>query len=387
MLGIIATIIAAVKGHGTFAFFVGAWTLVAFIMAASGNYQLAIGPGGIFLIIAICMKKEAKTTETPEQIEKSRENEPVYYCEQCHYIGSYADDKSSIKCPQCATTLKQTVVTRGQWLSMNEEEKNTEKKKWFNAADDTEEGKKLIDAKNSESKTDVESQMKLSVAVAEETTPATQVGKSTICINCGEQLLPEWQFCNKCGHPIKEQKDAAGGEEKQTRTQMIDSDKLYCKSCGAELNPEWEFCIQCGYPVEGSGMETGEETEDDSTAAEKELSRSKDTTQEGTVLNLDLSILPPKLRRAFILVEDEEWEKAETYFESILDEEPENAYAYLGKALIQIKVDSPINIAEKEIQEIRKTKCFSRAVKYADGELKQLLANWQSQGENSFSSE
>ncbi len=83
------------------------------------------------------------------------------------------------------------------------------------------------------------------------------------------------------------------------------------------------------------------------------------------------------MRRAFILVEDEEWEKAERYFEDILDEEPENAYAYLGKALIQIKVDSPINITKEEIREICKTKNFSRTVKYATGELKQLLDNWQ----------
>lgn len=91
---------------------------------------------------------------------------------------------------------------------------------------------------------------------------------------------------------------------------------------------------------------------------------------------LDLSSLPPTMRRAFIFVEDEEWDKANEYFDKVLDEEPENAYAYLGKALAQTKVDSLDHITDKEIGRICRTKSYARALKYADGDLKELLVYW-----------
>lgn len=57
MIGIIATIIAVRKRHYTFAWVIGIWTGIAIFLALSGNMGIAIGPGALFLFIAIGMKK------------------------------------------------------------------------------------------------------------------------------------------------------------------------------------------------------------------------------------------------------------------------------------------------------------------------------------------
>lgn len=70
MLGIIATIIAAKKGHATFAWVVGIWSAIEIILLLAKS-PYAVGPGGMFVLIAICMtnlnkpKKESKPTNNP----------------------------------------------------------------------------------------------------------------------------------------------------------------------------------------------------------------------------------------------------------------------------------------------------------------------------------
>lgn len=46
----------------------------------------------------------------------------------------------------------------------------------------------------------------------------------------------------------------------------------------------------------------------------------------------------PLLRRAFMYLEDGEWQNADEYCEKVLDQEPENAEAYLGKLMAELKV-------------------------------------------------
>lgn len=48
--------------------------------------------------------------------------------------------------------------------------------------------------------------------------------------------------------------------------------------------------------------------------------------------------IQPLVRRAFLFLEDGEWEKADEYFERILDKKPECAEAYLGKIMTQFRV-------------------------------------------------
>ena len=44
------------------------------------------------------------------------------------------------------------------------------------------------------------------------------------------------------------------------------------------------------------------------------------------------------VKRIFAFLEDGEWRRAEEYCERVLDYDIENAYAYLGKLMIELKV-------------------------------------------------
>ena len=46
----------------------------------------------------------------------------------------------------------------------------------------------------------------------------------------------------------------------------------------------------------------------------------------------------PLLKRAFLFLEDGEWDEADAYCEKVLDQEPENAEAYLGKLMAELHV-------------------------------------------------
>lgn len=65
MLGIIATIIAAKKGHTTFAWVVGIWSAIEIILLLCRS-PYAFGPGALFVFIAIGMTNLRKQeTNTP----------------------------------------------------------------------------------------------------------------------------------------------------------------------------------------------------------------------------------------------------------------------------------------------------------------------------------
>ena len=64
IIGIAACVIAALKGHKTFACVIGVWTAIALVLALSGNANIAVAPGGLFLIIAAGMKNLKKQSGT-----------------------------------------------------------------------------------------------------------------------------------------------------------------------------------------------------------------------------------------------------------------------------------------------------------------------------------
>ena len=87
----------------------------------------------------------------------------------------------------------------------------------------------------------------------------------------------------------------------------------------------------------------------------------------------DTSRLPASLRRAFILIEDGEWDKADAYLEKVLDAEPENGYAYLGKLLVSMKLHYPKQLKDI-LDELKGNKLFDRAYTYANDELRNYLS-------------
>ena len=55
--------------------------------------------------------------------------------------------------------------------------------------------------------------------------------------------------------------------------------------------------------------------------------------------------ISPLLRRAFMFLEDGNWQEADEYCERVLDQEPENAWAYLGKLMAGLRVRKQENLA------------------------------------------
>lgn len=72
------------------------------------------------------------------------------------------------------------------------------------------------------------------------------------------------------------------------------------------------------------------------------------------------------VNRAYIFLEDEEWDRADKYLETALDRDPECARAYMGKLLIDRKVTSLEHLAEAAPTDLKEDKNFKRATRYAD---------------------
>ena len=59
----------------------------------------------------------------------------------------------------------------------------------------------------------------------------------------------------------------------------------------------------------------------------------KATVKETVVVGGGSAGVAPLLKRAFMFLEDGNWQEADAYCEKVLDQDPENAQAYLGKLM------------------------------------------------------
>ncbi len=314
MLGLAATIIAAVKGHKTYAWVTGIWTAIAVAVGLSGYTEYAIAPGFVFFAIAVSMdnlRKQKKKDEDdgsecddkPALIEEKNksieiadtsENSYTYFCTTCNSKFNEWYDK----CPNCdAENTIKGIEAQGPQKSAFKEEQV--------AIQDGEDGLEVLSDQ---------------LSSCEEASRIEEIMPIRYCRKCGKELLEGAIFCRECG----------------TRVQRL-------------VNIEKAII--------------------------------SDTVEKSDSMRIapyiDISSLPPVLRRAYILTEDEEWGKANEYFERILDEDPENAYAYIGKALVDIKVNTIEELTDAEIVSICKTNNFKRALMYANKDVKSLLKYWQ----------
>jgi hypothetical protein len=330
MIGLIATIIAAAKGKSTFAWVTGIWTAFAFALALSGYINIAIAPGWIFLIAAISMKKEPT-------VEKIR---VLVYCPSCSTIGYCNSDDSIGICPHCGHVIVKTQVTSKAWHEMSTDQRNEYRKEWG------------IEITKNDSK------------------------KKFICESCGTYNDGWYKVCPECGavgkmkkadellNPIepiiKPSEDTAASASKDelslipTAAQVEANKIMFCRECGSKLNADSIFCPECGTRI-----------------LETEATVENVVPQNGQKHEVPVDKLPARLRRAFIFIEDEEWDKAGEYIETFLDEEPENPYAYLGKLMVEYKATTLEQLSEKD--GISDSKNYKRAMRYANDELSGIL--------------
>ena len=100
----------------------------------------------------------------------------------------------------------------------------------------------------------------------------------------------------------------------------------------------------------------------------------KQTVKETVIVSGNANVIP-LLKRVFIFLEDGEWEKADEFCEQVLNLDPENAQAYLGKLMAELEVSRRANLADCE-QPIDSNKNFQKAIRYGDSALSSELQGY-----------
>jgi len=90
------------------------------------------------------------------------------------------------------------------------------------------------------------------------------------------------------------------------------------------------------------------------------------TINETVVQNSNINIAP-LLKRAFMFLEDGEWNSAEEYCEKVLDQEPENSEAYLCELLIEFKCKTKDELSSLS-SNIKNSKNYAKILRFGTDE-------------------
>ena len=86
--------------------------------------------------------------------------------------------------------------------------------------------------------------------------------------------------------------------------------------------------------------------------------------------------IDPLLRRAFMQIEDGDFDKANDLLETVLNNDPENAKAYLGKFMCDLHAKTEDEIAKKFTIDASQNPNYKKACRFADESQKILLADY-----------
>ena len=101
----------------------------------------------------------------------------------------------------------------------------------------------------------------------------------------------------------------------------------------------------------------------------------KATTKE-TVITTNVALnITPLLKRAFMFLEDGEFERADEFCEQVLNQDPENAEAYLGKLMVELRVKTPEQLKECELP-FDNENYYRKAMRFADKTLSSQLRGY-----------
>lgn len=81
----------------------------------------------------------------------------------------------------------------------------------------------------------------------------------------------------------------------------------------------------------------------------------------------------PLLGRIDIFLTDGEWERVEEYCEKVLDLDPQNAKAYLGKLLAQYRIHDINEITQKFELDITENPLYDKAIRFSDDTLRRQI--------------
>lgn len=91
--------------------------------------------------------------------------------------------------------------------------------------------------------------------------------------------------------------------------------------------------------------------------------------------NIHLQKVHPLLRRAFLCLEDGEFKRADDFCEQVLNYDPENAMAYVGKLMAYLRVKKQEDL-QNYVVSFECNKNYIKAIRFADEELKKVLTGY-----------
>ena len=101
----------------------------------------------------------------------------------------------------------------------------------------------------------------------------------------------------------------------------------------------------------------------------------KTTVVKETVISGGNANTAPLLKRAFMFLEDGDWNSANEYCEKVLDIDPENPSAYLGKLLSELRVRKQESLKDCA-EPFDHSKNYQKAVRFGDEKLKTALTGY-----------
>lgn len=103
--------------------------------------------------------------------------------------------------------------------------------------------------------------------------------------------------------------------------------------------------------------------------------RDKPTAKETVVVQESAANTAPLLKRAFIFLEDGDWNSADEYCEKVLDLDPENAQAYLGKLMAELRVRRQEALANQK-QPFDESNNYQKVMRFGDEALRGTLEGY-----------
>lgn len=107
----------------------------------------------------------------------------------------------------------------------------------------------------------------------------------------------------------------------------------------------------------------------------KLIAPAKEQPTNTVVVESNNTDIAPLLKRAFIFLEDGNWKDADEYCERVLDLDPENAQAYLGKLMAELKVHKQDDLAKLETS-FDESDNYIKAARYANEKLRDKLNSY-----------
>lgn len=140
-----------------------------------------------------------------------------------------------------------------------------------------------------------------------------------------------------------------------------------CSECGTFSPDDTMFCAVCGKRFS--------DAIDVSSAENNNIENNTDNYAGGQ--NISSTTHPevlPLLQRVTLFLEDSEFDRADEYCERILDMEPTNAEAYLGKLLVEYRCTTREQLKQCQVS-IADSKNYAKIMRFGDGAQKSFVIN------------